>query len=109
MSGTTTPPATVATAVPPKDGIAAIIKEWGTIIMSIISLLIYGCAFWLAYHMKNDAMLTTFGGVAAAQAMTVMNYWVGSSAGSSNKDTTIAALANPTPPVPPVAPLIRTP
>jgi hypothetical protein len=63
---------------------------WGAIIVSVVALLIYLGALGVAYSLKSDTMLNILIGTAAANATTVISYWVGSSASSSKKDDVIA-------------------
>jgi uncharacterized membrane protein len=88
---TTTAPASTST---PK------LATVGAPVVSIYTLTIFLVAFGIAYLLKNEtAMTMMFGGI-VSMAGTVVNFWVGSSAGSQNKDATITALSAPVPPPP---------
>jgi hypothetical protein len=77
---------------------------WGAPVVSVIAYLVFLLALAVAYLVKNDNLLITLCGVAAANGTTVVNFWLGSSRGSQDKDVTIASqstqLANSTPILP---------
>ena len=64
----------------------AAICGWGTPIMSVLALLRFLAAFVIAFFSKDQTLLNILLGAAAANATTVVSYWVGSSAGSARKD-----------------------
>lgn len=66
---------------PPEPG-------WAKAIISIVVLLLYGTAHWIAWMTKTglEAMLGADGSLAAA----VVYYWVGSSASSDRKTNIIS-------------------
>ena len=70
----------------------------GAIVISALALLIYAGAFAVAYFMKSETMLNVLIGTAATNAAAVVQYWVGSSAGSKKKDDTIATISAKTAP-----------
>jgi hypothetical protein len=64
----------------------------GAIIVSITTLVIFVASFVVAYLLNSETALVLLFGTAAANATTVVAYWVGSSSGSQKKDETIAGL-----------------
>ena len=64
---------------------------WGAPAISIYTLTIMIGAMAIAWLTKNDNAMTLLTGAAIANATTIINFWVGSSAGSQKKDETIAA------------------
>ena len=95
MSGTTTTPVTDPT--PP---LATRISEWGAVVISVIVLLIFGLALWIAYLKGNDTLLINLLSTAAAAFTTAVGFWLGSSYGSSKKTEMLKAA----PPAPPASP-----
>jgi uncharacterized membrane protein len=63
----------------------------GAPLISIFALTIFLIALLIAYVMKNETLETAMLGVAAANATTVVNFWLGSSSNSRKKDDTISA------------------
>lgn len=55
------------------------------LIVSIFAMGIFVAAFTIAYLAKDQTSLTLLMGVAGSMGTTVINYWVGSSAGSDKK------------------------
>lgn len=84
MSTTTTTP----TPVPPPVSNATVL---GAPIVSVLAYLVFLAAMGIAYAIKNTELLVTLCGMAGANATTVVSFWLGSSKGSQDKDTTIAA------------------
>lgn len=85
MSGTAPPPS------PPPSG-------WGQTNISVVTLGTFLAALaasgWMAWAMKDTASVSLFTalcGVAATNATTIVNYWVGSSSGSARKTEIEAA------------------
>jgi hypothetical protein len=68
------------------------VSTWAPIAVSITSMLIFATAIIFAWmpHEASPALDILFG-AAAANATSVVGFWVGSSAGSREKDKTIAA------------------
>lgn len=92
MSGTTTtPPAKVDP------------KERGPIVVSVVAqvtfLLALAAACVIAKVNGDYTLLITLAGAAATNATAVVNYWIGSSAGSAKK-TDLLTAQNPSPPPP---------
>lgn len=94
MSGTTTPPSMNSTAK---------ISEYGTIVVSVVAMVVYLIALAIAFFLKSDNLLTVLIGAAVANATAVVQYWVGSSRGSTMK-TGLLANSTPTPPAQQPAP-----
>ena len=77
---------------------AATVKNttWAPVAATVIStlaLLIFVGALVIAYLSKDGSSLLMLFGVAATNATTVINYWVGSSAGSARKDAQLQVAA----------------
>lgn len=66
------------------------VTRWGAPLISIFSLALLGAALAFAYLTKNDNLLIILTGVIATNATTVVGFYVGSSASSQSKDTTIS-------------------
>lgn len=69
------------------------VSEFGIIIVSIIVLLIYLYALYIASLRPNDTMLITLIGVAATNFTTAVGFWLGSSYGSAKKTDQMADMA----------------
>ena len=80
-----TPPAPVQSA-PLTDRVAGVSR----LTISIVSEVVFIAALAIAWWTK-DSSLPLLLGIAGTNATAVVNYWIGSSAGSSAKDATIAA------------------
>ena len=65
----------------------------GPILVSVIAMLIYGVSLVIAFLSKDQNNLTLLIGVSAANATTVVGYWIGSSNSSARKDVQLAAAA----------------
>lgn len=89
MSETTT--TTSGPASIPQDKTATISK----LAVSILTQLLFLSAFGVAYLLKNDTAINLLVGAVIANATTTVNFWLGSSSGSSSKDATIAQMAQP--------------
>lgn len=87
-AATAAPPAAPPPAPLPYSG-----GSMGPILVSTLAMLIYGGALVIAFLSKDQGNLTILIGVAAANATTVVGYWVGSSIGSARKDVQLAAAA----------------
>lgn len=90
---------------------ALLVHTGGAVAVSIFSLTVLLAALIITYLADNDTMLTVLIGVVATNATSVVNYWMGSSAGSARKDALIssqlppaAAQPNPPPASPPLVP-----
>lgn len=92
MSGTIPTPV-ITPPVPPPDPPAPTVDPWAKPSISVIGLLIFAVGYSIAYLTHDDTMMKMFGGAAIAMGQQVIGYWLGSSAGSTNKDATIAAAA----------------
>lgn len=77
-----------ADEVPPAPNM---FNVWGAPLISMFTLVIFLVALVIAYIMKNETLVTAMLGVAAANATTVVNFWLGSSSGSHSKDVMISA------------------
>ncbi len=88
----------------PSDPKSKIVSEWGAVIVSLVALAAYVVALVLAKVYAQADIFNTLCGVAAANATTVISYWVGSSFGSAKKTDTIAAIATGAPPPVPAPP-----
>ena len=66
-------------------------KTSGPVAVSVLSLALLALAIGVAWWTK-DSSLPILLGVVGSNANTVVGYWLGSSAGSRAKDTTIAGL-----------------
>ncbi len=95
MSGSTT---TVTTT--PTKTFATIAAEWGSVIVSILVLMIFLGAIIVAWITRSPS-LDVLLGMAGSNAGIAVGFWLGSSSGSQKKDSTIAAITGaPTPDVP---------
>lgn len=65
---------------------------WGPISVSLFAQILFLFAIVVAWWTK-DASLGILLGAASANATTVVNYWLGSSSSSKNKDATIAQMS----------------
>ena len=75
---------------PPSPPITAAAAPLGALGVSIYALTLFLAAIVVAWYKANDTLLTALLGVAATNATTVINFWVGSSRSSQKKDDTIA-------------------
>ena len=78
----------------------------GKLIISIISLAIFSCfgayIFFKGVSADSHDIVLQMEGALITWVTSVISYWVGSSAGSANKDQTIREqLPNPGPTIPP--------
>lgn len=80
----TVPPGEPPTATGRSAAIVAIVAQ-------LTFLAALGAAWFLAWNMKDNTLLITLSGAAAANATTVINYYIGSSASSARKTEIIAA------------------
>ena len=92
MSGTYTPPATPMPT--PVAGTQDKTTTISKLAVSIVSELTFLVCLGIAYWAKNDTAFNLLVGAAITNSTTVVNYWLGSSSGSSAKDATIAAKGN---------------
>lgn len=67
---------------------------WAKPVVSVVGLSIFALGYYLAFVMKDTTVQTMFAGAAIAMGQQVIGYWLGSSAGSTKKDATIAAAAS---------------
>lgn len=81
MSATQTP------IIPPPDKTATVSK----LAVSIAAQVVFFACLGIAYWTKDSNAISLLVGAAVANSTTVVNYWLGSSSGSSAKDATIAA------------------
>ena len=69
---------------------------WATIAVSLVVLVLFGAMAALVLFLPippgSEAIMNTLLGTVSAMAMTVISYWVGSSAGSARKDERLAQL-----------------
>lgn len=68
-----------------------VLGQWGSIAVSVLSLLIFVGVVVVALAVKNEQMLLMLVGAAIANAGTAVQFWLGSSASSQKKDETIAS------------------
>lgn len=72
---------------------------WGAPIVSVIVLAAFGGVMWLAMFRPipagSEAILNILLGTLAAMSTSVVSYWVGSSAGSAEKNRLLAGTAPP--------------
>lgn len=61
----------------------------GTILVSILIVIGFIFVYYLAYANKDMSSVNTLNGIIAGAMGTVVGYWVGSSAGSRNKDESL--------------------
>lgn len=75
---------------PPPSGMPVAVRTWGSVIVSVIVLLSFGATLWAilthAIPAGSDAIANVVVGAESAFAGAVVNYWLGSSAGSAAKD-----------------------
>ena len=71
---------------------------WAKPSVSVIGLSIFAIGYLIAFLMRDATVQTMFAGAAIAMGQQVIGYWLGSSAGSTKKDATIAAAAGAAPP-----------
>lgn len=64
---------------------------WAKPSVSIYAMSIFLVALGIAYWSKDSSSLTMMMGAVITMATQVVNYWLGSSSGSSKKDDVIAA------------------
>jgi hypothetical protein len=76
------------------------ISSWGAVIISVIALVTFTGALIASFFFRDPGLLNLTVGAAIAMATTVVNFWIGSSAGSQKKDDTITAMQarSPEPP-----------
>ena len=77
---------------------------WAKPSISVVGLAIFAIGYGIAFVMKDATVQTMYAGAAIAMGQQVIGYWLGSSAGSTKKDATIAsqaAAAAPPPKGPP--------
>lgn len=72
---------------------------WAKPGVSVYAMTIFLVAFGVAYMSKDSSSLTMMMGATIAMAQQVVNYWMGSSSGSSKKTDVIAASQPPVKPV----------
>jgi hypothetical protein len=82
-----------ATVPPPAMPDAPAEPIWAKPIISGFALGIFVLAYAVAYLLKDEKSLLLMSGAAIGLAQQVVGYWVGSSASSTRKDATIAAVA----------------
>lgn len=73
-----------------------IIRAWGQIIVSILALVLFGAVAIESFRINDQPMELMIVGAALGYAAAVVQFFVGSSAGSQTKDDVIAA-SNPPP------------
>lgn len=83
----TTTPGTPA----PIDNVATISR----LSVSVMSLVVFMVALGISYWTKNDTAMNLMVGAVITNATTVVNYWLGSSQGSSSKDAALAQITTP--------------
>ncbi len=66
---------------------------WAKPAVSIVGLMIFAAGYGVAYLTGDSTVQTMYAGAAIAMGQQVIGYWLGSSAGSTKKDATIAAAA----------------
>lgn len=71
-------------------------SDWGSIVISLVVLMVFLAALTIAWK-TSDASLPLLLGAASANATTAVGFWLGSSRGSQQKDTVIAAQATAPP------------
>ena len=91
MSATTTPPAPATVAAQPPEPL------WAKPAVSVYAMTIFIIALGIAYMAKDSSSLTMMMGAAISMGSTVINYWLGSSSGSSKKTDIMATNPPPTP------------
>lgn len=72
-------------------------------IVAIFTLAIFLGCLVMAYMLRDSPSIQMLVGASIGMAGTAVNFYLGSSKGSQNKDATIAALSSTPPVVPPVA------
>lgn len=84
----------------------------GAVVISITAQVTFfmalAAACVIAYLKAEYTLLTAMAGVAATNATTIVNYWVGSSDGSAKKTDIMAANPPPTPVQVPAEPAVVT-
>jgi hypothetical protein len=94
--------ATAPTPIPtPPPDPATPESVWAKPSISVIGLGIFAIGYALAFLTHDTTVQTMFAGAAIAMGQQVVGYWLGSSAGSTRKDATIAAAAVATKGLPP--------
>ena len=86
----TSPPAMCHPAPDSAETGPAAGNQWGAIAVSIVGILTFDGALVISFVLKDPTMMALTVGAAVAMGTTVVNYWLGSSAGSQKKDETIA-------------------
>jgi len=66
---------------------------WAKPVVSVVGMAIFGMGYLIAFATADQGSLGLFAGAAIVIGSNVVNYWLGSSAGSTKKDATMAALA----------------
>jgi hypothetical protein len=77
----------------PASPVAARVREFAALAVSLLVLLTFLAAIAIAYAIRNDTLLTALLSIAGANATTVVGYWLGSSDGSAKKTTLLTAAA----------------
>lgn len=90
MSDITTQPGPAQSA-PTHDKATIVSKLAVSIVAEITFIVCMAIAWWT----KNETAFNLLVGAAISNSTTVVNYWLGSSSGSSAKDATIAAKGTP--------------
>jgi len=70
---------------------------WAKPAVSFFAMGIFVAAFVIAYLANDKTSLTLLMGVAGSMGTTVVNYWVGSSAGSDKKTELLSSKSSGTP------------
>lgn len=83
MSGTA---ATSTPSAASGNGTRVAIATWAPLAVSIVTLVIFGAAYLIAYLSKDTQTLTLFGGAVISMTTGAVNYWISSTAGSRAKD-----------------------
>jgi hypothetical protein len=91
MSGTIPTPAPDPVPQPVTDATPE--SVWAKPTVSVVGLLIFVIGYGISFLTKDATVQTMFAGAAIAMGQQVIGYWLGSSAGSTKKDATIAAAA----------------
>lgn len=63
---------------------------WAKPSVSVITLLIFAAGYAIAWLAHDSTVMTLYAGASIAMGQQVIGYWLGSSAGSTKKDATIA-------------------
>lgn len=100
------PDAVLPVEPPPPAAPPSSEPSWAKPSVSVIGLIIFFGGYVIAWLTKDSTVMTMFAGAAIAMGQQVVGYWLGSSAGSTKKDATIAAAAgvNVVPPLSVVVP-----